>query len=177
MTACASRAIALRRLPPSIEHKVKSASLFNKYRKRTRILLALPSPLCISPPECPPFNPFTSILKYNILGLVGRCSQWNTACVSFPPAQPIKISPSSSLSRFNRISPVMKPFSRALAPVRPVSSSTVNRHSIGPCSISSEARIASSAATPIPLSAPSVVPLARSQSPSTIVSIGSLSKS
>ncbi|CDD14487.1 uncharacterized protein BN675_02843 [Parabacteroides merdae CAG:48] len=71
----------------------------------------------------------------------------------------------------------MNPFSSALAPVSPVSSSTVKRHSIGPCSISSDARIASSAATPMPLSAPRVVPLARSQFPSTIVSIGSWSKS
>ena len=57
---------------------------------------------------------------------------------------PIKISPSSSESRFNRISPLMKPLStRSKAPVSPVSSSTVNKHSSGPCPMLSSARIAS----------------------------------
>ena len=89
----------------------------------------------------------------------------------------MKSSPSSSESRFNRISPFMKPSFKANAPVNPVSSSTVNRHSNGPCSMVSSARIASSVATPIPLSAPSVVPLAFIHSPSISVSIGSTRKS
>lgn len=94
-----------------------------------------------------------------------------------PPAQPMNNSPSSSESRFSRMSPLMKPSCKAKAPVSPVSSSTVNRHSTGPCSILSSARMASSVATPIPLSAPSVVPLAFSHSPSISVSIGSVRKS
>ena len=64
-----------------------------------------------------------------------------------------------------------------IAPVRPVSSSRVNTHSIGPCSMSVARRSASCIAQPIPSSAPSVVPSAHSQSPSIYVSIGSLRKS
>ena len=64
----------------------------------------------------------------------------NTALVSIPPAHPIKISASSSESRFKRIFELKNPFSRANAPVRPVSSSTVKRHSTGPCSIVLSAR-------------------------------------
>lgn len=53
--------------------------------------------------------------------------------------------------------------SRSKAPVSPVSSSTVNRHSSGGsgCSeLGGRSRSASAAATPMPLSAPSVVPSA-----------------
>ena len=96
---------------------------------------------------------------------------------STPPAQPMKISPSSSESRFSRISPCMKPFCISKAPVRPVSSSRVKRHSMGPCSMLSSANTASPVATPMPLSAPSVVPLAFNHSPSIHVSIGSFKKS
>ena len=70
-----------------------------------------------------------------------------------------------------------KPGLRPNAPVNPVSSSIVKRHSIGPCSILFDARIANCAATPMPSSAPNVVSLAVTQSPSITDSIGSLLKS
>ncbi|CSC09749.1 Uncharacterised protein [Vibrio cholerae] len=55
---------------------------------------------------------------------------------------------------------------RPKAPVMPASSSIVSRTSIGPCWISLEASTARQEAMPIPLSAPSVVPLAVTHSPS-----------
>ena len=97
--------------------------------------------------------------------------------VSMPPAQPMKISPSSSESRLTRYLPVSIPSPSSNAPVRPVSSSTVNSASTGPCSTVSSSITASAAAMPIPQSAPSVVPSARTHSPSIRVRMGSLSKS
>ena len=94
-----------------------------------------------------------------------------------PPAQPMKISPSSSESRFNKIRPLKSLGSSFSAPVRPVSSSTVKMHSIGPCCTVGSAMTARAAATPMPSSAPNVVPLAWSQSPLMTASIGSFSKS
>ncbi|MNS57681.1 hypothetical protein D3C72_905770 [compost metagenome] len=70
----------------------------------------------------------------------------------------------------------MPPF-RFKAPVIPVSSSIVNKASIAGCGISLLSRIAIIVATPSPLSAPSVVPRARTQSPSTYISIPCVSKS
>ncbi len=66
---------------------------------------------------------------------------------------------------------------RLFAPVIPVSSSTVNKASSGPCTSESSAITANDAAIPIPLSAPRVVPSACTQSPSIIVVIGVFSKS
>ena len=97
--------------------------------------------------------------------------------VSMPPAQPMKISPSSSESRLSKIRPLKSLGSNFSAPVSPVSSSTVKIHSIGPCCTVGSAMTARAAATPIPSSAPSVVPSAWSQSPFIIASIGSFSKS
>ena len=71
----------------------------------------------------------------------------------------------------------MKPGFIPSAPVSPVSSSRVKTHSIGPCSMSLLSRIASSMAQPIPSSAPNVVPLALSHSPSIYVWIASFLKS
>ena len=85
---------------------------------------------------------------------------------SKPPAQPTYNSPSSSESRFIRISPLRIFGSRLKAPVIPVSSSIVNSASTGPCSISFDSSTAIAAATPIPLSAPRVVPFAVTHSPS-----------
>ena len=70
-----------------------------------------------------------------------------------------------------------KPGSRRCAPVRPVSSSIVKSISSGPCSSERSSATASAAATPMPLSAPRVVPLARSTLPSRTSSIGSFVKS
>ena len=67
--------------------------------------------------------------------------------------------------------------SRALAPVRPVSSSTVHRISSGPWTASGSSATAMAVATPMPLSAPRVVPSALTQSPSTRTSMGSFTKS
>ena len=61
--------------------------------------------------------------------------------------------------------------SSSFAPVIPVSSSTVNRASIAGCAMSVEESTAMIAATPIPLSAPKVVPLALMISPLTNISI------
>ena len=115
-------------------------------------------------PECPPCRPFTSILT---------ASPWNFSVVkvcfavtSIPPAQPISISSSSSVSRLRRISPVKKLGSKPKAPVIPVSSSMVKSASILGCGISVLSKILMIAATPKPLSAPKVVPFALTQSPS-----------
>ena len=58
-----SRGIALRKLPPFISEirKPKFVKLSNN--SRFIILLAFPSPLSISIPEWPPFNPLTVIKK------------------------------------------------------------------------------------------------------------------
>ncbi len=69
-----------------------------------------------------------------------------------------------------------KLFPECVGPVSPVSSSTVKSASIFPCAMSSAASTALRG-HPEPLSAPSVVPLALTQSPSMIVSMGSFSKS
>ena len=78
-----------------------------------------------------------------------------------PPAQPMQISPQSSVSRFSMVLPLIMSPLKANAPVSPVSSSTVKRHSRGgnrlSLGISSKAI---AAATPIPLSAPRVVSFA-----------------
>ncbi len=67
--------------------------------------------------------------------------------------------------------------SSCVAPVSPLSSSMVKSSSRGPCATSSASISASMAATPIPLSAPSVVPCAVSHSPSRSGRIGSFEKS
>ncbi len=87
------------------------------------------------------------------------------------PAQPT-VKPSSLVpSRLTRSRPATSEASSSLAPVRPCSSETVKRSSSGPCGSSGSSDTASAAATPIPLSAPSVVPSARTQSPSTRTSM------
>ena len=97
--------------------------------------------------------------------------------VSMPPAQPMKISPSSSESRLMRYLPVSISSPSSKAPVRPVSSSTVKSASTGPCCTAGSIMTASAAAMPMPQSAPSVVPSALTHPPSMCVRIGSLSKS
>ena len=94
-----------------------------------------------------------------------------------PPAQPTKSSPSSSESRLIRMSPVRNPGLSALAPSNPVSSETVKRASILPCSKELSSRIASCAAIPMPQSAPRVVSLAIIQPSSITYLMGSLEKS
>ena len=86
--------------------------------------------------------------------------------MSIPPAQPILNSSSSSVSKFNNISPFNIPCSNSKAPVIPVSSSMVNNASNVGCSISLLDNKVIILATPIPLSAPNVVSFAVTQSPS-----------
>ena len=144
----------------------KSAFTSCSRRKRTKSLFAFPRFLLMSSPECPPVSPFTvtSIALYPA-GTDTR-SRLYLASVRTPPAQLTKISPSSSESRLISKSPDIKSDFISKAPVRPVSSSRVNTHSIGPCSISVAWRRAISIAIPIPSSAPRVVPFAFNHSPS-----------
>ena len=97
--------------------------------------------------------------------------------ISTPPAQPIHISSSSSVSRLSKIFPVNIEFERFKAPVIPVSSSIVNNASIFGWEISLLSKTAIIAATPSPLSAPRVVPSALIQSPSTYILIPEVKKS
>ena len=96
--------------------------------------------------------------------------------MSIPPALPITNSPHDSVSRFSRMSPLSSPAGNSLAPNIPVSSSRVISPSTGPCCRSLASITAMMVATPKPSSLPKVVRLARTQSPSMIVSIGSVSK-
>ncbi len=83
------------------------------------------------------------------------------------PAQPTVSASSLVPSRLTSRRPVTSEASSAFAPSRPCSSDTVKRSSSGPWAISGSSATASAAATPMPLSAPSVVPSATTQSPST----------
>ncbi len=94
-----------------------------------------------------------------------------------PPAHPTVTTPKSSLSMLSIIFPVSISDSNANAPVSPVSSSTVNKPSICPCFNVLSSSIARVVATPIPSSAPSVVPSAVRMSPLSLNLIGSLVKS
>ena len=96
--------------------------------------------------------------------------------MSIPPAEPITNFPQVSESRLKRMSPCSSPPGSALAPNMPVSSSAVMSASTGPCFISLDSITAMMAATPSPSSAPSVVPLAFTHSPSIQGSMGSVSK-
>ena len=93
-----------------------------------------------------------------------------------PPALPITNSPNVSLSIFSRMSPFRVSAARWFTPYIQVSSSAVISASSGPCFRSLLSNTAIIAATPIPSSLPSVVPLAFTHSPSMYVSIGSVSK-
>lgn len=86
------------------------------------------------------------------------------------------ISPSVSVSRLRSISPSSSPSGSAFAPTMEVSSSAVMSAFRGSCLRVLSSMIAIMAATPIPSSAPRVVLLAYTQSPSMCVSIGSVSK-
>ena len=130
----------------------------------------------MSIPECPPCNPLIAILKAVVFSGVVSSVYLLVAVTSIPPAHPMSISSSSSVSRFKRISPVKIPPSKPIAPVIPVSSSMVNKASIAGCLISSEDSIAIIVATPKPLSAPNVVPSAVTQSPFICILIPSVSK-
>ena len=175
--ATLSLGIAFRKLPPLISDIRKPKFVKPSNKSRFIILLAFPSPLIISIPECPPFNPFTEMVNPVVLSALWSSRYVLLAVRSIPPAQPIPISSSSSVSRFKRISPFKMPLSNPIAPVIPVSSSMVKSASKLGCSMAVEAKTAIIEATPKPLSAPSVVPSAVTQSPSTSILIPSVSKS
>ena len=140
-------------------------------------LLALARPRCMSTPLCPPLSPLI-VRRTPISSASGSWLSWYSreTLTSTPPAQPTKRSPSTSESILRSMSPLLKHGLSPLAPSMPTSSSMVKSASRGPCLSVSSARIAREKATPIPLSAPSVVPSAVIQSPSCIVWIGSVSK-
>ena len=125
-----SLGIAFRKLPPLISEIRKPK--FEKPSNKIRfiILLAFPKPLIMSIPEWPPFKPFTVIEKAVVFSGISSSAYLLVAVTSTPPAQPIPISSSSSVSKFNKISPFKTPPSRPIAPVIPVSSSIVNRASM-----------------------------------------------
>ena len=168
--------MAFRRFPPLKSAIRKSNSFDASVKKRFSILLAFPRFLLMSSPECPPRRPLTSSLTAN--EPAGRASgvKFNVPTVSIPPAHPINNSPSSSESRLSNVFPLKKPGCKANAPERPVSSSTVNRHSMGPCDTSVAVRTAICAAMPMPSSEPSVVPSALTHPSSTKGLMASVSK-
>src|SRR6185369_9877079 len=130
----------------------------------------------MSTPECPPFKPETLIRN----GVPEPAALYDTArraVVFTPPEQPIQRVPISSLSRFRKYLAFSMPGPNCAAPVKPVSSSMVKTNSSGPCEMSVLSITASADATPIPLSAPSVVPSALSHSPSRQTLIVPLQKS
>ena len=177
IVAALSLGIAFRKLPPFISEILKPKLAKPSNKIRFIILFAFPRPFMISIPECPPFKPFTTIEKAVVFSGVSSSKYVLDAVTSTPPAQPIPISSSSSVSKFSKISPSKTPPSKPIAPVIPVSSSMVNNASIFGCTISLDDKTAIIAATPKPLSAPKVVPAALIQSPSTNILIPSLSKS
>ncbi len=163
-TARASRGSALRLTPPS-----SRASRSGVPRESTRpsALIALTRPFAMSPPEWPPRAPDTatsSIVQPAGTGSGGSSSRVNT-CVL--PAHPIVIAVSLVPSRLRSRRPDTRPGSSAFAPSRPCSSDTVKSSSSGPCTTSGSSAAAIAAATPMPLSAPSVVSGAITQPPST----------
>ena len=134
-------------------------------------------PLWMSIPECPPEPPVNRTRSCFNPSAMASGSYVPDEVTSTPPAQPIEISSSSSVSKLSRMSPCRNPPFNPKAPVMPVSSSMVNRASMAGWGMSLESKMAKMAATPIPLSAPSVVPSARTQSPSTYILMPCVSKS
>ena len=102
----------------------------------------------------------------------GRCRSHRA-----PPAQPTVRIPSASESMFSRYLLLRSEQSRAVAPSRPVSSSTVNTASRGGWGMTPSSSTAMAMATAMPSSPPRVVPRALIQSPSTASSRLSLVKS
>ena len=95
----------------------------------------------ISIPECPPLSPDIFIciaLPFVLSSLVTG----SFPLVLIPPAQLTKRYPSSSLSRFINIFPLICSGETAIAPDIPVSSSVVIKTSNAGCITSSEASIA-----------------------------------
>ena len=137
--------------------------------------LALGMFLWISAPEWPPGRPDTERVKTS----PEAASAGRGMCRSHraPPAQPTVRIPSASESMFSRYLLLRSEQSRAVAPSRPISSSTVNTASRGGWGMASLSSTAMAMATAMPSSPPRVVPRALIQSPSTTSSRPSLVKS
>ena len=165
MTAVHWRGIALCLSPPKMEWTPYSRESPSASRKCAMSLIALPRFSTMLRPECPPWRPVTWTLKTGA-SLPRDRGRAQTMSESPPPAQPTKRTPSSSESMLISFRAARKPGFSAIAPVRPVSSSTVKRSSRGPWVTSGSVAIAMAIARPMPLSAPRVVPSALSQSPS-----------
>src|SRR5512143_174839 len=168
--------MALRLLPPSIDER-RAPRPSSASSARLRILMALPRPVWISRPECPPLRPDTVRWPATNPFGAGSNASAHVPVVSRPPEHPTYRAPSSSESRFisvrlTRESPASPP-----APVSPVSSSIVNRNSRGPWTRDLSSMMARLVATAMPLSAPRVVPFAIRKLPFRTSSIGSFEKS
>jgi hypothetical protein len=122
----------------------------------------------MSVPECPPRPPLTDTDSVTAPAPHASRGFSTRIDVSVLLAEPTVSLPSSSLSRFNSVAPLTRDGSSPLAPSAgpPTSSLTVISNSSGPCDNDSSSASAIIAAMPMPLSAPSVVPSAVSQSPS-----------
>ena len=139
------------------------------------IIFAFPCSLSISAPECPPSKPV--IFRLNFCPFCKVLCTGIFECNDIPPAHPVRKCPSSSLSIFSILCPVIIERSISAAPSIPISSSTVIITSSFGCAISLDSKIASAYATAIPSSPPSVVPFAFTKSPSIKISRLSFVKS
>ena len=134
---------------------------------RASALIAFVLPRAMSAPECPPLAPESCDRRGRTSRperTSGRSGRRVNVCAL--PAQPTVIEASLVPSRFTRRRPVTSAGSSAFAPSSPCSSDTVRRSSSGPCESAGSSAAAIAPATPMPLSAPSVVPSASTQSPS-----------
>ena len=157
-----SLGMALSFLPPSIEAIATGADA-SRSSLDIRVL-ALPLPLSISEPECPPVRP--DKLTVSFVPLTVSLSTGSFTSVLHPPAQLASITPSSSLSILRSFFPLSIDTSMPVAPSMPTSSHTVHTNSRRGCERLSSSKIASAYATAIPSSPPSVVPFAEIKSPS-----------
>ena len=176
-TASAYLGIAFLRLPPFMWAILTPHCSLSLFRYSPIIFIELPLFLLMSSPECPPTSPLTVTEKKYRLSLGSSVSNFSSPMVSLPPAHPMQNSPSSSESRLMSVLAFSQPSFMLVAPYRPVSSSTVNRHSSSLFLTVSDFSMANAIAMPMPSSAPRVVPSAVSHSPSIFVFIGSFSQS
>mmetsp|Transcript_4304 Transcript_4304/g.11135 ORF Transcript_4304/g.11135 Transcript_4304/m.11135 type:complete len:415 (+) Transcript_4304:375-1619(+) len=166
-----SRGMALRLSPPSID--TRRTAVFCDARRSARIIsrFALARYSWMLTPLCPPRNPVTAISTARAFAGTAVLLTGSFALVSPPPAHPTKRQPQSSVSRLSMVFAVSFSAlaSSAKAPCSPTSSATVKSASMGGrFAVSGASRSASAAATPIPLSDPSVVACCeRSHSPLT----------
>ena len=138
---------------------------------RPSTLTAFERPSWMLVPECPPRPPLTVTASVTASPSAGSRFEATRIHVSVLPAQPTVSLASSSLSRLTRIEPSISPPSSPFAPSSPTSSATVISSWSGPCGSEASSTSAIIAAIATPSSAPSVVPLAVSQSPSISSSI------